>query len=333
MFCISWEQVLPKGNSEIYVQYPVKDGQTKVVAYSLNTRTKAVADGVVVKLPEDAVAPDYDFYDDFYLLRGSGNIMFEDNWPLMGDYDFNDFVIRYEIVNRLSLGKNDYSKEGITVTVDFLAFGGIYYSHLGLQLDKMPAKYIDSFKVQKVTEGITVEFVNPGEDSPAIFVFKGFENWKGKDGGYFNTEKGHIITDSKDLPSVTFFTGVDSYNNLSKHKALQASGLSENQNFFLQFGENGSKEIHLMGYEPTRFYQDGYKAEAQDKMSEIKYRSLDGFVWGIKIPQFTPYPYEEISVLKAFPMFKGWVTSSGAFEYVNWYKIPNYNEDMVVKIK
>lgn len=313
---------VPKGNSEIYVQYPVKDGQNKVVAYSLNAPTKT-SSSVSVKLPEDAVEMTYEFNECYYLLYSSGNVMFEDNWPMKGDYDFNDFVARYKFINRLSLGNGDYSKEGVTLTVDFLALGGMYPYHLGLQLDKLPAKFIESFEVQNATEGITAEFVNPGEDTPAIFIFKGCENWKGRDGKYFNTEKGHIVADSKDLPTVTIYAKVYCFNNPAKDYALKYSGLSENQNFFLKLRDNGSKEIHLMGYEPTHFYQDGYKKDAQDKMSEeIKYRSVDGFVWGIKVPQGTPYPYEGVDILKAFPTFGNWVTTNGNFDYVGWYKTP-----------
>lgn len=321
---------VPKSNDQIYVQYTAKDGSKQVATYNLGT-TKASSNTVMIKLPEDVQEELPGGSSGKYLVitYSYGNIMFEDNWPTRGDYDFNDFVIRYKTTTAVSLGGGDYDKEGITVDVNFLAMGGAYAYNLGLQLDQLPAKYIDKFEVAQATKDMSVELINPGEDAPAIFIFKGTEDLKGQNGAkYFNTEKGYIINDAGKLPKVSFKIYINGYNDIYKTNALLASSSSVNQNFFLKTGGLDGKEIHLRGYEPTQLYKN-YDKDADGHMSNIKYADKDGFVWGIKVAHHSYYPYEGVDILEAFPRFKNWV-SSGSWEYENWYK--TYTPGKVVEL-
>ena len=319
---------VPKLNDQIFVQYTAKDGNSKVAPYSLGL-TKASS--IMIKLPEGVQEelPAGSSDKHLILTYSYGNIMFEDNWPVRGDYDFNDFVIRYKTTTATSIGGGAYDKEGFTVDINFLAIGGAYAYNLGLQLDELPAKYIDDFKILQTTGGLSVELVNQGEDTPAIFIFKGTENLKGKDGAkYFNTEQGHITANNNQLPKVSFKIYVNCYNNFPKNRALTLSSYSKNQNFFLKTGGVDGKEIHLRGYEPTHLYKD-YEKDADGRMSDVKYADKNDFVWGIKTAYNSYYPYEGIDMVDAFPRFKNWV-STGSWEYENWYK--TYTPGKVVEL-
>lgn len=322
---------VPNTNREIYVQYTTKQGTRKVLTYELSGLTKAWRD-IDIKLPEDTQENQGNFSEPYDIFYAAGNVMFEDNWPKRGDYDFNDFVIRYKIETWTTRdGKVD--EEGMYFRINFLGIGGQYPYHLGLQLDRLPAKYIDEFSVVSATQGITAELVNPGAETPAVFIFKGTEALKKQNGAkYFNTEEGHITTNTSKLPEINFKIKVNTYENTVKYSALYHSGFSKNQNFFLQKNGQGGTEIHLKGYEPTYMYKEKYEEEAAGLMSSVKYCDKDNFVWGIKTFWNTAFPMERIDIIEAFPMFKNWVSSNGSFEYASWFKEGNYIPGKVVKI-
>ncbi len=315
---------LPAGTERVYVQYPVQGGKSAV----LPVECQGTRASVNIILPDNAAwdwkpDDDYGMQLDHYLYKGT--VMFEDQWPEIGDYDFNDFVVYYETDGRISRGGEGlvpevYEKEGITVSVQFRAIGGVYPYRLGLQLDSLPSKFIDEFTAHN-NGGIEVKLLNPNSEKPAVFVFEGSEKLKGLNGAnYYNTEKGFEIS-RNDLITVTFDLKVNCYNKINKNRALSYSCAPLGQNFFI----TSNKEIHLRGYAPTAYYQN-YENDAKELMSSaISYYSKEGFVWGIKLPADTPHAIEKIDFIEAYPEFKEWVISGGV-KNTNWYEHPNSNK-------
>jgi LruC domain-containing protein len=74
--------------------------------------------------------------------------------------------------------------------------------------------------------------------------------------------------------------------------------------------ENHKQEIHLKGYEPV--YD-----QHQD------YADKNNFVWGIRTWGIFDHAIEGKNFLKAYPQFKGWVTSGGK-EYKRWWEEVDY---------
>ena len=74
--------------------------------------------------------------------------------------------------------------------------------------------------------------------------------------------------------------------------------------------ENHKQEIHLKGYEPV--YD-----QHQD------YADKNNFVWGIRTWGIFDHAIEGKNFLKAYPQFKGWVTSDGK-EYKRWWEEVDY---------
>lgn len=307
----------PASTQTLYVQFPVQNGKKEVMPVSVN-QTKATQ---AIKLPEDAEyeTKNDDIYKNeltHYIRRGT--VMFEDYWPVRGDYDFNDFVIYYDITGKISGGgKPDvYDHEGLDIKVQFKAIGGAYSYQLGLQLDALPAKYIDSYDISQDQETVKVKFLNPNEEGPAVFVFEGTSALKGQNGAqFYNTEKGHEVNENQ-LITATIKLKINCFNNLKKNRALVGSVATTNQNFFL----TADKEIHLRGYSPTAYYQN-YETDANCLMSSIPYCDKDGFVWGIKVPVNIKHAIEKTDFIEAYPKFGKWVSSNGT-QNKDWYKYP-----------
>lgn len=327
-----------KANQTLYIQYPTSEGK-EIMNVSLNTASTRAE--TIIKLPENVTGFEISGGSDGYRYQwypskeGKATLMFEDNWPETGDYDFNDFVIWYHTQAKFFDWGNgtidSYANDGLEIKITFRAMGGYLPYRLGLQLDKTHAKYIDEVIELEGNDLVKMELQNPEEDAPAIFIFTGTEELRKQSNGgkYYNTDAAHQITDNN-LVTIKYRLKMNCFNDLYKMGALWAAATSENQNFFLQKEKNGGREIHLRGYEPTAYYSNSYASEAGNNMrNDIKYCSTGNLVWGIKVPVPIAHPAEQVDIIEAYGKFKSWITSPNDSdpsneEYnTNWYKFCN----------
>ena len=307
-----------KADRALYVQYATSKGK-EMMNIPLNTASTRAE--TLVKLPENVSGFDTNggegaYRYQWYPAKGeTATLMMEDNWPEMGDYDFNDFVIWYHTQAIFFDGgngsKDSYDADGVEFEITFRAMGGYLPYRLGLQLDQTSAKYIDEVIEINGNDLVKMELQNPGEDAPAIFIFTGTDQLRKQNNGgtFYNTEADHQIA-ANDLVTIKYRLKINCFNSLERTKALWAAAISENQNFFLQKEKNGGREIHLRGYEPTAYYSHSYAGEAGNNMrSDIKYCSTDNFVWGIKVPVKLAHPREKKDIMEVYGKFRSWITN------------------------
>lgn len=91
---------VPSANSYIWMKYPVKNGGEETQKVDIK---KAVATrGSASSWTAESLFPDYaeTVSGNVAIYQPNkanfGTIMFEDMWPELGDYDFNDFVVNYK---------------------------------------------------------------------------------------------------------------------------------------------------------------------------------------------------------------------------------------------
>ena len=93
---------------------------------------------VLIKLtasPVSAVKPEEDIpvIDEFAPSEAVyGTLAFEDQWPKMGDYDFNDFVMNYAY--ELEKG-DDNSITAVKLTFTPIAKGAAPWTHIGVGIE------------------------------------------------------------------------------------------------------------------------------------------------------------------------------------------------------
>lgn len=321
-----------KADRALYVQYATSKGK-ETMNIPLNTASTRAE--TLVKLPENVSGFDINggegaYRYQWYPAKGeTATLMMEDNWPEMGDYDFNDFVIWYHTQAIFFDGgngtKDSYDNDGLEIKITFRALGGYFPYRLGLQLDNTHARYIDNIIEIEGNDLVKMELQNPGEDAPAIFIFTGTDQLRKQTGGgaFYNTDPDHKIADNE-LITIKYKLKINCFNNVKKTGALWAAAASENQNFFLQKEKNGGREIHLRGYEPTAYYSSSYASEAgSDMRSDIKYCSTNNFVWGIKIPVAIAHPIEKTDIMQAYSKFGSWITQPNISDPSS----PEYNEN------
>lgn len=280
---------IPTYVENVYVKYegvdrisivPVQDGKIAIKAPQIqNIKSRAV---INTKNSNE-----------YGLLSINGTLMFEDMYPQLGDYDFNDFVARYNLRILYKYSRGKYYAHKMCISVQIRAVGGIYKYESYIRLTKVKADNIIIETTEKNVKSIK------GPNGEAIISYKSPTPPSGYK--YYNTEKNEMTKPDKFKEIWITFKNPIEYEDV----------MDKNYNIDMYIAkENHKQEIHLKGYEPV--YD-----QHQD------YADKNNFVWGIRTWGIFDHAIEGKNFLKAYPQFKGWVTSGGK-EYKRWWEEVDY---------
>ena len=280
---------IPTYVENVYVKYegvdrisivPVQDGKIAIKAPQIqNIKSRAV---INTKNSNE-----------YGLLSINGTLMFEDMYPQLGDYDFNDFVARYNLRILYKYSRGKYYAHKMCISVQIRAVGGIYKYEPYIRLTKVKADNIIIETTEKNVKSIK------GPNGEAIISYKSPTPPSGYK--YYNTEKNEMTKPDKFKEIWITLKNPIEYEDV----------MDKNYNIDMYIAkENHKKEIHLKGYEPV--YD-----QHQD------YADKNNFVWGIRTWGIFDHAIEGKNFLKAYPQFKGWVTSGGK-EYKRWWGEVDY---------
>lgn len=227
---------------------------------------------------------------------GWATLMFEDNFPIKGDYDFNDFVINYNYAAQLI--KKDKKIESITFKVRVKALGGIYEY-------KPYIRFVGAKGQAKILKGSGVTEI--AKNDFAISIDKYTQKPAGAE--FLNTK----LNEEK----VTQYTTIEftiEFNGGMDQDKLEID-------FYLKGKGHAGKEYEI--------HQKGFKAldsscypTGDAGLGRELYTTNDHFVWGITIPIEVPHALEMANFLKAYPKFAEWVESGGNAQK-EWYTTQN----------
>lgn len=280
---------IPTYVENVYVKYegvdrisivPVQDGKIAIKAPQIqNIKSRAV---INTKNSNE-----------YGLLSINGTLMFEDMYPQLGDYDFNDFVARYNLRILYKYSRGKYYAHKMCISVQIRAVGGIYKYEPYIRLTKVKADNIIIETTEKNVKSIK------GPNGEAIISYKSPTPPSGYK--YYNTEKNEMTKPDKFKEIWITFKNPIEYEDV----------MDKNYNIDMYIAkENHKQEIHLKGYESV--YD-----QHQD------YADKNNFVWGIRTWGIFDHAIEGKNFLKAYPQFKGWVTSGGK-EYKRWWEEVDY---------
>ena len=280
---------IPTYVENVYVKYegvdrisivPVQDGKIAIKAPQIqNIKSRAV---INTKNSNE-----------YGLLSINGTLMFEDMYPQLGDYDFNDFVARYNLRILYKYSRGKYYAHKMCISVQIRAVGGIYKYEPYIRLTKVKADNIIIETTEKNVKSIK------GPNGEAIISYKSPTPPSGYK--YYNTEKNEMTKPDKFKEIWITFKNPIEYEDV----------MDKNYNIDMYIAkENHKQEIHLKGYEPV--YD-----QHQD------YADKNNFVWGIRTWGIFDHAIGGKNFLKAYPQFKGWVTSGGK-EYKRWWEEVDY---------
>ncbi|MBI1184652.1 LruC domain-containing protein [bacterium] len=272
----------------------------------------------------------YDYDDEFPLdpsksassyspsTTTAGSLAFEDNWPNMGDYDFNDMVVDYQYTyftnaaNELTELRAKYSLKAI---------GASMHNGFGVQFNIVPS-LIKSVYGTNYTENylkIASNGTEQNQSKATIIVFDNAHKLMQKDGNsnYVNTDNPNIVVDPYVFELVVKLNSGVLPTDLGKAP----------YNCFIIVNGNRSREVHMVDNAPTDLADLGIFGSGADKSNpDVKryYQNKDNMPWVLHTPDPLVYPIEKQNIMDCYPYFKTWAQSEGRTN-TDWYKdVPGY---------
>ena len=262
-------------------------------------------------------------YATSYPASGFGSLLFEDLWPAVGDYDFNDLVIDYNYTVVANADNN-----AVEATFKFVtrAIGGALHNGFAFQINGLDPAKISSITGTKTT-GITWTTINPngtevGNTSNAnIPVFKDAYDLLPTTGGYWFV---NVDPNAPDVGTDTTTVVITFINNgvVPEAGTAAASILSSvNFNPYIVVAQERGKEVHLANMPPSQLMNMSYFGSIDDRSvpaASNYFKSEQGLPWALNIDQSIPYTIEKTDFVNAYPNFFIWANSGGT-NNTNWY--------------
>jgi LruC domain-containing protein len=236
-----------------------------------------------------------------------GTMAFEDNWPSKGDYDFNDLVLSYQMVQYRNPAGDVVAME---MFLKLEAAGADFSNGLGIRLP------IDRKRIISVSGNLTSQAdekgLEPGQSEAVMIAFDKVSSLANS-GGMLNTLFGTTFVD---VPAVRL---VIQFLTPLKDSEL---GIPPFDPFLIVNGDRG-REVHLIGQTGTEKVNPDYFGTEDDVGS---YRTANGLPWALLLPEPWTWPREKQPVHLGHLEFVDWA-QSGGLVYTDWYVGKGSNRD------
>ncbi len=278
----------------------------------------ADADGVADA--EDAYPNDASrAYNNWYPAAGKGTLMYEDLWPSMGDYDFNDYVCSYRY-NLVTNASNKVVEMKLNITSR--AIGASNRNGFAFQLDNL-----DPSKILTVSGTSTngAEWVSNaangtenGQTYANVIIFDdAFKMLPSPGGSGVNVDLNNpYVTPTEMNLTISFTTA-----------GAAAIGLSDiSFNPYIIINQERGREVHLPNFAPSAKAnqalfgtEDDDSSKGLGKMVSLKYyKTKNNLPWALSVEGEVPYPTEKTDILGAYLHLAEWAESNGTV-YTNWF--------------
>ncbi len=254
-------------------------------------------------------------FNNYFPCEGNyASLSFEDLWPSVGDYDFNDIVIDYNI-NQIANGDNKIVN--IEATFILKAFGAAFENGFGFELpvEKSAVSNVSGINVQDGYINLDSKNLETGQSNAVIIVF---------DNAYDimvhpNTSSVGVNT----TPAAPYVTPDTLNITIGLTNPLNFSTLgTPPYNPFIISDKRRGYEIHLPNKKPTDLVnQSLFNTQSDDSYpgNGRYYKTKNNLPWCINIMESFDYPIEKVQVIHAYLHFVEWAESSGEL-YPDWYK-------------
>ncbi|MDC6366755.1 MULTISPECIES: LruC domain-containing protein [Flavobacteriaceae] len=241
------------------------------------------------KYPEDADKAFEQFTPSKY---GWGTVAFEDLWPFMGDYDFNDTAVNYRFVAVLN---SDNMAVQLDIHFEVTSDGAGLINAFGIEMESIAPNLIESVTGTVLTEGyinVASNGVEEGQDRAVIILF----------------DNNEAMLNIPTLVTVKFSTPI----------TTNQLGIAPFNPFLIVNKERG-REIHLPNRFKTSLGENDTEVEGVNQDVDGNYKTDSGLPWAINIMHNFKPPKERVPVNRAYNFFNQWATSGGTV-FEDWYK-------------
>lgn len=308
--------------------------------------------GVTTKLPPIVTTGEQ------VAAENKGLLIFEDNWPSMGDYDLNDLVVTYNLkktYDRVTTIDNNnpsetkvtvtYSNPKITDTFVLKHYGANYDNSFAYEINLGDNRVDGSITVTRSDKADFDYEVYKKSDSNYIIYVQHYAKTNGF--GLAHTAQALDFWNTPQANQEITYTVTIPLKTISEDTAPTFPDMDTYFNPFLlkyskdnTFGNDYSMEIHCIGKTPshpnamnaydtfaTKGENNGGKSDLWPHNSEHTwYAAKDNFPFAISfnadadesILNFS-YPDEQVKIGDKYTYFKDWANSGGT-SYTDWWK-------------
>ena len=299
-----------------------------------NAPADADNDGVLAADDVDDNDPERAFVRHYPAEKGWATLLAEDNWPVLGDFDMNDMVVRYQVEEVV-----DSQKRVKDLTINYIleARGAAFHNGLAVAFgDKVFADNIEAATLNG-------ESVSPLSDPTALGYAIFDDAWTyaprgGNDACWtYNTKSECENRDSSEFRLALTFANAVEQGNLLKppynpflfaHKTIKGTpGYTRCDAFNPDLYTNNNSvkdlEIHLPNKLPTQGQDVSMFGTGDDTTNNVDrfYLSKNNLPWLLNVPYQIRYPKEHVDISMAYPDFSTWVASGGV-DKRDWYLEP-----------
>jgi len=267
---------------------------------TLNTNTASASALQIIDTDGDGIADALDDYPNdatraFNNYSVASTIAFEDQWPLKGDFDMNDMVVKYSY-NVITNAQNVVVH--VTGSFSVLASGTTNGDGFGVQFP------IPIASAKNVTGG-TLE---AGQTNAVITLFKDIRTL---------TTIWNTIPGATKVNPINYTVDFD----VASGPTLSTFGTDYNPFIYLIVNNTSRHEVHLPGKTPTTLADKtllGTGDDASNTTTGTYYVTKTGLPFAITIPATFNYPIEKTDINLAYPHFGDWALSGG-LSFLDWY--------------
>lgn len=223
---------------------------------------------------------------------GWGTLAFEDLWPFLGDYDFNDTAVNYRFVAVLNA---DNMAVQLDIHFEVTSDGAGLINAFGIELESIAPSLIESVTGTVLTEdfiNVASNGVEQGQNRAVVILF----------------DDNHAMLNVPTTVSIKFTTPI----------TTTQLGLAPFNPFIIVNGDRG-KEIHLPNRFRTTLGVNDTTIGGVNRDEDGNYKTDTGLPWAINIMHNFKPPKENIPVNQAYNFFNEWATSGGTL-FQDWYK-------------
>lgn len=251
--------------------------------------------------------------------------LFEDQWPLHGDYDMNDIVL--EIKHRkTSIDKWNKITE-LDLTIELTAVGAQKAIAAAIMFDEIPASAITqpvtyANNYRPISFDLTDKNIEKGQDYAVVPLFDNAHALMERPAGSFVNTVSGSDNNQKDSKIINFTLRFDP----ASAPSSDAVNINKLNLFIITDRGSKRKEIHVAGYQPTKLANTelfGGNNDASSVNGKKYYISKDNLAWGIIVPTQFKWPLEYTKIQNAYKQFAGWVTSGGVNNTKWWNDFDN----------
>jgi LruC domain-containing protein len=285
-------------------------GQVKLLSVVADTDNDGISDDLDA-FPTDPARAARRFYPN---ATGYGSLAFEDLWPKKGDFDMNDLVMAYRVVETTN-ARNEITD--LKLIYEIRARGAGSDNGFAVHFPGLSRDLIDTAKTTlSIRDQAPAALPLEAGQKDAVFILSPNVTALTQTGQAFPCSMFNSVLKCPRSAPVPLTAEIHFKTPLTREQVGNAP-----YNPFIYRTSKRGLEVHLVDHPPTDKADPKLFGTLDDRSDPAQgryYRTADDQPWALDVPETWRHPTEWNNVAWAYPDFVTWANSRGA-KAANWY--------------